>query len=88
MTKTMDRVKKDEDRQAKSLEELEQCAADIAERKKEAAGMSPPPRTDTGLMIRVCRKPILTPTGICELSFLSQSIADSQAIPGKYHGGD
>jgi hypothetical protein len=66
----MDRVKKDEDRQAKSLEELEQGAADIAERKKEAAGMSPPPRTDTGLMIqrhsesrvrqreRVCRKPI------------------------------
>jgi structural maintenance of chromosome 1 len=40
MTKTMDRVKKDEDRQAKSLEELEQGAADIDERKKEAAGMS------------------------------------------------
>ena len=40
MTKTMDRVKKDEDRQAKSLEELEQGAEDIAERKKEAAGMS------------------------------------------------
>jgi hypothetical protein len=38
MTKTMDRVKKDEDRQAKSLEELEQGAEDIAERKKEAAG--------------------------------------------------
>ena len=40
MTKTMDRVKKDEERQAKSLEALEQGAADIAERKKEAAGMS------------------------------------------------
>lgn len=40
MTKTMERVKKDEDRQAKSLEELEQGAAAIAERKKEAAGMS------------------------------------------------
>jgi len=41
MTKTMDRVKKDEERQAKSLEELEQGAADIAERKQEAAGKSP-----------------------------------------------
>jgi hypothetical protein len=87
MTKTMDRVKKDEERQAKSLEELEQGAADIAERKNEAAGKPLPPRTDTALMIqrhsesrvrqreRVCRKPIWTPTGICELSFLSQSIS-------------
>jgi hypothetical protein len=38
LTRTMDRVKKDEDRQAKSLEELEQGAADIAQRKDEAAG--------------------------------------------------
>jgi hypothetical protein len=41
MTRTMDRVKKDKDRQAKSLEELEQGAEDIAARKNEAAGMSP-----------------------------------------------
>lgn len=85
MTKTMDRVKKDEERQAKSLEELEQGAEDIAERKKEAAGMSPPPRTDTALMIqrhsesrakrqeRVCLKPIWTLTGICELFYTSHS---------------
>jgi hypothetical protein len=89
MTKTMDRVKKDEDRQAKSLEELEQGAADIAERKKEAAGKSPSPRTDTALMIqrhsesrakqreRVCRKPIWTLIGTCELvhSLFPQSIS-------------
>lgn len=37
MTRTMERVKKDEDRQAQSLEELEQGAADIAQRKDEAA---------------------------------------------------
>ena len=37
MTRTMDRVKKDEDRQAQSLEELEQGASDIAQRKDEAA---------------------------------------------------
>jgi hypothetical protein len=40
MTRTVDRVKKDEERQAKSLEELEQGSADIAQRKEEAAGMS------------------------------------------------
>jgi structural maintenance of chromosome 1 len=40
MTRTMERVKKDEDRQAKSLEELEQGAADVARRKDEAAGTS------------------------------------------------
>jgi len=52
MTKTMDRVKKDEDRQAKSLEELEQGAAAIAERKKEAAGKSLSAQYGIELMIR------------------------------------
>jgi len=87
MTKTMDRVKKDEERQSKSLEELEQGAADIAERKKEAAGMSPSLQCDTELTIqrhsesrakqlaRVSQKPIWIPTGICELALPSRSIS-------------
>jgi hypothetical protein len=100
MTKTMDRVKKDEDRQAKSLEELEQGAEDIAERKKEAAGMSPPPRTDTALITRGTAK--AEPGGRKESvesrfrhlqGFVSSStphivLADSQAISGEYHGGN
>jgi len=88
MTKTMDRVKKDEERQAKSLEELEQGAADIAERKKEAAGMTlfilmygtdeqRHRESRAKRQGRVCRKPIWTPIGICELvhSALPQSIS-------------
>ena len=79
MTKTMERVKKDEDRQAKSLEELEQGAAAIAERKKEAAGMLQTLQDVNELTIqrhsesrvkqleRVCPKPIWIPIGICEL---------------------
>ena len=79
MTKTMERVKKDEDMQAKSLEELEQGAAAIAERKKEAAGMLLSLQDVNELTIqrhsesrvkqleRVCPKPIWTPIGICEL---------------------
>jgi hypothetical protein len=86
MTKTMDRVKKDEDRQAKSLEELEQGAADIDERKKEAAGMfhvfgwygtddQRHSESRARRQERVCLKPILTPIGICELAFPSKNIS-------------
>jgi len=86
MTKTMERVKKDEERQSKSLEELEQGAADIAERKKEAAGMSlfllmygiddqRHSESRAKQLAKVCRKPILTPTGICKLGSLLHSIS-------------
>lgn len=40
LSRVMERVQKDEDRQADSLRELEQGAADIARRKDEAAGKS------------------------------------------------
>ena len=87
MTKTMERVEKDEDRQAKSLEELEQGAAAIAERKKEAAGMSLSFQDVNELTIqrrsesrvkqleRVYLKPIWIPIGICELIASTRSIS-------------
>lgn len=40
MTKTVERVKKDEERQAESLASLEEGAAAINARMEEAAGMS------------------------------------------------
>ena len=83
----MDRVKKDEERQSKSLEELEQGAAAIAERKKEAAGMLLSLQDVNELTIqrhsesrvkqleRVYPKLIWIPTGICELAFPSLTIS-------------